>query len=145
MGETMISVEVTFEMAHRCPRYGYGEESIHGHSWKLVANTSSIEEDEGLREPRLLRDLLQTHIVATFDHSFVVDQNDDLRDFFVQLKKNNLDVFEMNFIPTVENLAAYFYGQLKPILYENGFDLKSITLYEGPDISINTTTGVIPE
>lgn len=144
MGETMIHVEHTFEMAHRCPGHGYGEDSIHGHTWTVKTSCTAID-GEISDEPLLLSDLIYENVVQVLDHGLMVWQDDDLSDFFEQLEKNNLNLFKVDFNPTLRNIATYLFGELKPLLYDSNFDLQSIVLSEGARISVAVTSGVFSE
>ena len=139
----MIHVEHTFEMAHRCPGQGYGEDSIHGHTFKVMVTCSPADEES--IEPFLLSDLVLENVVKVFDHGLMVWQDDDLKDFFEQLQKNDLNIFKVDFNPTLQNIATYLFGELKPLLYDDGFDLQGLTLHEGPIASTTVTSGVFSE
>lgn len=140
----MIYVEQTFEMAHRCPGSGYGEDSIHGHTWKLKV-AAQRQVDDGIGEPLFLAETVHENVVKVFDHGLMVWQDDDLKDFFDQLERNDLNIFKVDFNPTAENIATYLFSELKPLFYENGFDLQSVYLQEGAGIAIEATSGVFAE
>lgn len=142
----MIQVEQTFEMAHRCPGTGYGEDSIHGHSWTVIATAEIPPDSEDIIDPEELYDIVKTDIADVFDRSLLVGQSDDLIDLYKQAQSEGNQVFIVDFIPTAQNFAQYLFRELEAKLCENNaMILRSISLKEGPKIAITTTTGVIAE
>lgn len=146
MGDTMIQIEHTFEMAHRCPGHGYGEDSIHGHTWAIQATAEIPPDSEGVQDPEELYDIVKSEVIDVFDHSLLVSQSDDLIDFYKRAQEEGNQIFMVDFIPTAYNFARYLFRELEAILSEIGtMILVSVTLKEGTKVTITTTTGVITE
>lgn len=141
----MIQIEDTFEMAHRTPTYGYGEDSIHGHTWRVIIDASVLDDDALLEEAGSLKEVLTKNVVDALDRVLMVWENDDLIDTYRQLEKTGLVIFKADFNPTARNIAAFLFRELKTEFYERGYALQRIKLHEGNVAAVTTTTGVIAE
>jgi len=142
MGDSMIHAERSFEMAHRVPDFGYGEDSIHGHTWKIEVTAIHSEDMDTPAEPQHVLQLLTENVVDVFDRGLVVWSDDDHIDAFKRLRTEGMSIFIVDFSPTADNLATHLFAELKVILDEEGFDLRKLTLREGPNIAVTVDTGV---
>lgn len=125
---------ITFEMAHRCIGFGYGEDSIHGHTWTLTTHVRSSDpyDMHALQvEFDRAKEIVQTNVADIFDRSFMVAEQDDLYDFYQQLKANDHNIYMMNFVPTAQNIANYLFTELEGLFREAGLHLSGLILSEG--------------
>jgi len=124
--KTAVYRKVRFNSAHRLHNAELSDEenqlifgkcnnpNFHGHNYELVVKVSGyVNEKTGyVVDMKLLRDILETHIVEKFDHK---NLNLDTEEF----KKTN---------PTAENIARVCYEIVKQKI-EDKLELK-IYLYE---------------
>ena len=85
--------------------------NIHGHSYEVEVKIASLT----LNNYGVVIDF--THIkyymqqlIEKLDHAFIIDINDPL---YETIKATNTKIFEVNFVPTAENLARFIYNYLK--------------------------------
>ncbi len=85
--------------------------NIHGHSYEVEVKIDSLT----LNNYGVVIDF--THIkyymqqlIEKLDHAFIIDINDPL---YETIKATNTKIFEVNFVPTAENLARFIYNYLK--------------------------------
>ncbi|NUQ81331.1 MAG: 6-carboxytetrahydropterin synthase QueD [Bacteroidetes bacterium] len=109
-----ISKTFTWEMGHRLPYHNRGCQNIHGHSYEMEIILEGTKNDQGMV---LDYDDLKTavkHIIDKWDHSFLVDDKDELvRDF---LKSSSMKHVVFKGYTTAENIAHYICEVLRNIL-----------------------------
>ena len=66
-----------------------------------------------------------------FDHAFIYEKNTLKNTTLAALKDEKFRLIEVDFRPTAENFAEYFYGRLS----EKGYSVKCVTVNETPDNS----------
>ena len=117
MATYTLTVRDRFEASHFLRSYRGRPEPVHGHSWQVVAilETETLDEEgmgfDFVEVRRCLREL-----AARFDHGDV----------------NSVPPFDVE-SPTTENLARWFFDQLRLLL--PGAGVAAVTLWEGPDCS----------
>jgi 6-pyruvoyltetrahydropterin/6-carboxytetrahydropterin synthase len=117
-----ISAEVTFAASHQIRDEGaeLGLEPLHGHNFRLEAFVS--RPSGALPESGLVMDFLDLEeklreVVAPYDHRHL----------------NDLPPFDA-VIPTTENLAHFFFGELEKRL-PDGVELRRVRVWEAPTYS----------
>jgi 6-pyruvoyltetrahydropterin/6-carboxytetrahydropterin synthase len=98
-----VNVEQTFAAGHALRNYKGSCENVHGHNFKVRVTL----EGERLDDAGLLVDFLDVKkhmgdIIARLDHQFL----------------NEIAPFDVK-NPSAENIAEYFYGELRAGLHEN--------------------------
>jgi 6-pyruvoyltetrahydropterin/6-carboxytetrahydropterin synthase len=121
IGNFYIRIEGRFESSHYLYNYfpDGSDEPNHGHSWKVEVYLTG---KNGLREDGISYDFLAAkkklaELVETMDHVLI----NDLPDF--QGKVN----------PTSENIAKWFYHNLKEEVSNTGGVIKRVVIHEGPE------------
>ena len=111
-----VSVEQTFAAGHALRNYKGACENVHGHNFKVRVTL----EGERLDETGLLVDFLDVKkhmgdIIARLDHQFL----------------NEIAPFDVK-NPSAENIAEYFYGELRTGLHGNPvpIDIREVRVWE---------------
>jgi 6-pyruvoyltetrahydropterin/6-carboxytetrahydropterin synthase len=132
----ILTAEHSFDSAHFLSHYEGKCSNIHGHRWRVVVEIQSetlIQEGnfEGMVMDfsDIKKDIKA--LVDELDHALII-QKDSLRDVTKQcLLEDGFKIIEVDFRPTAEHLAAYFYQQME----NKGYDMKRVTVYETPNNS----------
>lgn len=130
----LIKTEHHFDAAHFL--YGYEGKcsNIHGHRWTVIVavkkeELSSLGNDAGMVvDFGILKDELKKE-VDYFDHSLIIEKNTLKRKTYEALQEENFRLIEVEFRPTAENFAKYFYDKMK----RYGYLIKSVQVYETPN------------
>ncbi|MGC8852978.1 MAG: 6-pyruvoyl trahydropterin synthase family protein [Hydrogenobacter sp.] len=130
----------TFEAGHRVWKqnltYGRGAQftqkegvpqnkcvNLHGHSYTLevVLGSDTLSEQDMVMDFYHLKSALKD-LIDTIDHSFIIDVNDPMYPELKEVaeKYGALKIFPVDFCPTAEALAKYFYDFLNKKLQEAG-------------------------
>ncbi|MGB9873555.1 MAG: 6-pyruvoyl trahydropterin synthase family protein [Hydrogenobacter sp.] len=130
----------TFEAGHRVWKqnltYGRGAQftqkegvpqnkcvNLHGHSYTLevVLGSDTLSEQDMVMDFYHVKNALKD-LIDTIDHSFIIDINDPMYPELKEVaeKYGALKIFPVDFCPTAEALAKYFYDFLKKKLQEAG-------------------------
>ena len=120
-----IRTKAQFESAHSIRDYiidpnnpeKYIDEPIHGHTWIVEAFASSnhIEERTGFALDFLVLKKKVDELASNFDHNFI----------------NEMPPFD-KINPSTENIAKFFYQEVKKIIPEKSW-LTKIRVFEGPN------------
>ncbi|WP_020411351.1 6-pyruvoyl trahydropterin synthase family protein [Microbulbifer variabilis] len=92
--------------------------NLHGHSLLVSVTLSSdtVDRQNFVMDTDLFKAPFQK-IIDQMDHSFIVDSNDPLYpDIKKIVEKGNLRLYVVDFSPSFEGLAKYFYGCMKDII-----------------------------
>lgn len=130
----ILKAEAAFDSAHFLSGYNGKCANLHGHRWVISAE---IAEKELMAEGQcrgmvvdfgeIKRDL--KNLADEFDHAFIYEK-DTLKSVTVAaLKEENFRLIEVDFRPTAENFAEYFYNRLSQL----GYNVNSVTVYETPN------------
>ena len=129
-----LSTEHSFDAAHFLAGYNGKCRNIHGHRWRVVVEVQSekLKEDEQQREmcvdfSELKKDLREE--VDNFDHAFIIERQSLKEIILGMLREEGFVVIEVDFRPTAENFAKYFYGQMK----KRNYDVAAVHVYETPN------------
>ena len=130
----ILKAQAAFDSAHFLNGYEGKCSNLHGHRWVIsaeIAGNQLVTEGQ-LRGMvvdfgDLKRDLKA--LADEFDHAFIYEKN-SLKDKTVAaLKEESFRLIEVEFRPTAENFARYFFDRIS----EMGYSVKSVTVYETPD------------
>ena len=123
-------------MGHRVPNHKSKCKNLHGHRYKIeVGVNDKVIDKVGSSEEGMvidfgdLKDILMKNIDAIFDHALVLDQTDK---FAQEIKSFDLKTILVDFVPTAENLARYWYDILKPALQRRNIKIKHVRVWETP-------------
>lgn len=149
-----ISKTFRFEAGHRVWKqnltYGRGAQftitketptnkcvNLHGHSYLLevVLGSDHLSEQEMVMDFHHIKSALKD-LIETMDHSFIIDVHDPMYPELKELaeKYGSLKIFPVDFCPTAEALAKFFYDFLTERLREAGLlgevKVVKVTLWE---------------
>lgn len=97
--------------------------NLHGHSYLLEVTIGSdqLSEQDMVMDFYHVKNALK-ELIDTMDHSFIIDVNDPMFEELKQVaeKYGALKLFPVNFCPTAEALAKFFYDYLVEKLSQVG-------------------------
>ncbi len=70
-------------------------------------------------------------MVDYYDHALIIEKGTMREQSLNSLREDGFRIIEVNFRPTAENLALFFYKTMK----DKGYNVKSSTVYETPNNS----------
>lgn len=126
-----LTVETSLDAAHFLSGYQGKCQNIHGHQWKIIVT---------IKSSNLIKEGPCTDMVVDFKElKAIVKKEVDYFDHSLIIKKGSLDqraleslsnflIRELDFQPTAERLAYYFYHQIK----SHGLDVDQVAIYETP-------------
>ena len=128
-----IKANESFDSAHFLKGYDGKCANIHGHRWKVIITAGG---EELSHEPQtkgmvadfgdLKRDLrLETEAL---DHRLIIEKNSLRPKTLEALAEENFLIVQMDFRPTAENLAKYFYDRMA----QKGWNVLEAAVYETP-------------
>lgn len=129
-----LKTKAAFDSAHFLSGYDGKCSNLHGHRWVIAAEIMS----DRLHESGQLRGMVTDFgdikkdlraLADSFDHSFIYEKNSLKEATVSALEDENFKLIEVDFRPTAENFAAYFYKRLEDM----GYPVKKVTVYETPD------------
>lgn len=127
-----LKVSETFDAAHFLKGYDGKCKNIHGHSWKIEIEFCSQElkkagSNRGMQECfSVYKELLRKE-TNMFDHKLIFEKNSLNKSTLQTLKREGFDIVEVDFRPTAENFAKYFYNKIQNLSQNT---LCSVTVYE---------------
>lgn len=128
-----LKTESSFDSAHFLKGYDGKCRNLHGHRWKIVleVQTEELKEDDQHKGMyvdfgELKKDL--RNIADSMDHALIIERNSLKDTTFEALKSENFKIIELDFRPTAENMAKYFYEKIKIL----GYNMRAVTVYETP-------------
>lgn len=132
----ILKTEAAFDSAHFLSGYNGKCANLHGHRWVISAETAS----ERLIDSGQLRGMITDFsyikndlkaLADEFDHAFIYEKGTLKNTTVAALNEENFRLIEVDFRPTAENFAEYFYNRLSEI----GYNVSSVTVYETPNNS----------
>lgn len=130
-----IETQTSFDSAHFLAGYQGKCGNIHGHRWtvKVIAKGEALEENRA-QTRGMLMDFSQLKAALqemgnAMDHVLILERGTMAEDTLGCLKRDGFRMVEVDFRPTAENLARWFYDRLM----EQGFSLQSVVVYETPN------------
>lgn len=128
--QQMLSITklFSFEAAHRISNYQGACNQVHGHSYKLHITVSAEmpAENDMVLDFKVLKELVQSHVLALWDHSLMLKDNAENRHFFLNYPGK---IYWMDREPTAEQILLDISRKLTPTLPDY-VDLEEIALFE---------------
>ena len=129
-----ITANESFDSAHFLKDYDGKCANIHGHRWKVLI-TAGAEELSRQSQTRgmvtdfgdLKKDLREE--TEALDHRLIIERGSLREKTFEALTEENFLIEQVDFRPTAENLAKYFYDRMT----EKGYRILESTVYETPN------------
>ena len=129
----ILKAEHSFDSAHFLSGYTGKCANIHGHRWKVEVEVQSETLIKSGQLDGMIIDFgdLKKDVKAiadSYDHALII-QEGTMRDATLAcIKEDGFNVIVVNFRPTAENFAAFFFKLMK----DKGYDVKRTTVYETP-------------
>ena len=129
-----LKTESSFDSAHFL--YGYEGKcsNIHGHRWRVVLEvTAEALQEAGQNRGMyvdfgdLKRDLCMK--TEALDHALIIEKGSLQPVTLAALDSEGFRIISFDFRPTAENLAKYFYDEIRQL----GYQVKTVTVYETPN------------
>ena len=97
---------------------------------KIYAIQNTLDQQNFVMDTDLFKIPFQKRIIDQMDHSFVIDKHDPLFDDFNAIAlKDNLRLYIVDFSPSFEALAEYFFNCMQDIIKEVELD-EEVTVIE---------------
>ncbi len=127
-----LKVSEKFDAAHFLKGYDGKCKNIHGHCWKIEIEFSSQElintgTYRGMQEDFSIYKEILKNETNRLDHKLLFEKNSLKKSTIIALEDEGFELVEVDFRPTAENLARYFYSKIRGIS-KNA--LYSVTVYE---------------
>mgnify|MGYP002120816960 FL=1 len=129
----ILKTEASFDSAHFLAGYNGKCSNLHGHRWKIVLEVQTEELKEDVQHKGMYVDFGELkkdlrNIADSMDHALIIERNSLKETTFEALKSENFKIIELDFRPTAENMAKYFYEKIKIL----GYNMRAVTVYETP-------------
>lgn len=136
----LITKYIECDIGHRVLNHKSKCRNLHGHRYRIEVGvddkviTTSGSSDEGMViDFSDLKEIMMDEIDRVFDHGLILAKFDTI---YHTLTKDNvardLKIIGVDFIPTAENLAKYWYQLIKPKLKERNIKIKFVRVFETP-------------
>jgi 6-pyruvoyltetrahydropterin/6-carboxytetrahydropterin synthase len=129
----ILKAEHSFDSAHFLARYEGKCSNIHGHRWRVeIEVQSETLINEGQLDGMVVDfgDLKKDvkAMVDFYDHALIIQSGTMREETLGCLKEDGFHIIEVNFRPTAENFASFFYHTMM----DKGYNVKRATVYETP-------------
>jgi 6-pyruvoyltetrahydropterin/6-carboxytetrahydropterin synthase len=129
----ILKTEHSFDSAHFLSNYEGKCKNIHGHRWKVeieVQSETLIKDGQLAGMVVDFGDLKKDvkAMVDYYDHALIIEQNTMREETLNCLNNDGFKIIEVNFRPTAENFAAFFFKTMK----DKGYNVRRSTVYETP-------------
>lgn len=129
-----LRAEHSFDSAHFLAGHGGKCSNIHGHRWQVVIEVKSLTLQTNQQLNGMIVDFAQLkkdikEEVDFLDHVFIIEKNTLKPRTVAALEEEGFQIIVLDFRPTAENMAKYFYDRIK----HRGYQVKSSTVYETPN------------
>ncbi len=126
-----LKTEQSFDSAHFLSGYQGKCSNLHGHRWRVIAQIKGEDLKEDSQTRGMLCDFGEIkealkELCDDLDHSFIYEKG-SLKDKTIEaLTEEGFRLIEVDFRPTAECFAKYFYDAMK----EKGYAVHRIEVYE---------------
>ncbi len=129
----ILRTQHSFDSAHFLAGYEGKCSNIHGHGWQVVIEVKSLTLQTNQQLNGMLVDFAQLkkdikEEVNLLDHVLIIERNTLKPGTVAALEEEGFQLMVLDFRPTAENLAKYFYDRMEL----RGYQVKSATVYETP-------------
>lgn len=136
----LITKEIEIDTAHRVPNHKSKCRTFHGHRYRIevgvddkVVDTQGCSDEGMVIDYADLKKIMMDSLDTPYDHNGVFYINDPKRNTIMELyngcPKNPIFI---NCIPTAENLAKHWYGELEKKLKEKNIKIHHVKVWETP-------------
>ncbi len=131
-----LTAEASFDAAHFLDGYPGKCANLHGHRWRVIAKIAGERlQTEGACAGMLLdfseiKSELRT-LAETLDHRTIIEKGSLALATMDAFESEGFELVELPFRPTAEQLARYFFEELK----KRDLPICAVTVFETPDNS----------
>lgn len=129
-----LTTQASFDSAHFLSGYDGKCSNLHGHRWKFEVSVKSETLEECGQTRGMIVDFGQLKkdvktLADEFDHCLIIEKGTLREKTMEALKEEHFRMIEVEFRPTAENFAKYFFYRIKSLGYEVGL----VNVYETPN------------
>lgn len=113
---TTVTKTVKFDAAHILTNHEGLCKNLHGHTYRvdISARANLSNPDDMVIDFKDLKHIATEMIVDRFDHAFIYNTSSEgEREIAAVVERHGMRTVALPFRSTAENLAQYFYGQMK--------------------------------
>ena len=125
----IVKTEDSFDSAHFLARYNGKCRNIHGHRWRVVIEIAGENLDDGMVVDFTDIKAALKALTDNLDHSLVMEKDTLKPQTYECLVDEGFRIMIMDFRPTAENFAKYFFDEIK----NKGFKIRAAEVYETPN------------
>lgn len=125
----IVKTEDSFDSAHFLARYNGKCRNIHGHRWRVVIEIVGENLDDGMVVDFTDIKAALKALTDNLDHSLVMEKDTLKPQTYECLVDEGFRIMIMDFRPTAENFAKYFFDEIK----NKGFNIRAAEVYETPN------------
>lgn len=129
----IIQSEHSFDSAHFLATYDGKCRHIHGHRWRVIIEVQTDQLIKSGQLEGMVTDFTDLKLdvkdlVDGFDHGLILQEGTMRAETLNCLIEDGFHIISVDFRPTAENFAEYFYKKME----EKGYHVKRATVYETP-------------
>ncbi|MCD8089771.1 MAG: 6-carboxytetrahydropterin synthase [Clostridiales bacterium] len=129
-----IKTQSCFDSAHFLWGYEGKCSNIHGHRWTVEIEVEGRSLGEAGQRRGMLMDFssLKDDVkreADVFDHTFIIERGSLKENTLKALEEEGFKITEVDFRPTAECFAEYFFRRFKDL----GYEVKQAVVYETPN------------
>lgn len=125
----IVKTEAAFDSAHFLSRYNGKCKNIHGHRWRVVIEIAGDSLDDGMVVDFTDIKAALKALADNLDHSLIIEKDTLKPQTFECLSDEGFRIITIDFRPTAENFAKYFYDEIK----SKGYNIRAAEVYETPN------------
>ena len=125
----IVKTEDSFDSAHFLARYNGKCRNIHGHRWRVAIEIAGENLDDGMVVDFTDIKAALKALTDNLDHSLVMEKDTLKPQTYECLVDEGFRIMIMDFRPTAENFAKYFFDEIK----NKGFNIRAAEVYETPN------------
>ena len=125
----IVKTEDSFDSAHFLARYNGKCRNINGHRWRVVIEIAGENLDDGMVVYFTDIKAALKSLTDNLDHSLVMEKDTLKPQTYECLVDEGFRIMIMDFRPTAENFAKYFFDEIK----NKGFNIRAAEVYETPN------------
>lgn len=129
---TTVTKSVKFDAAHILTNHQGLCKNLHGHTYRVDLSVTQRDDDKSdmVIDFKDLKSVATSVICDRFDHAFVYSTaSEGESEIASVVEKHGMRTVALPFRSTAENLARYFFGELKPLIS----GLSSVKVWETAD------------
>lgn len=128
-----LKTENSFDAAHFLAGYQGKCRNIHGHRWRVIVEICGDSIEQQGQSRGMLKDFSDLkrdvkEVTDYFDHALIYEQGSLKEKTVSALQEEEFHLIPVEFRPTAENFAKYFFDKLK----EYGYNMHRVEVYETP-------------